>query len=106
MRTLLVVLSLSLLVSALQAAEPNQWLKASDNGLGPGFSPAVVWSPELKRFVFFCGAVSHMFTGERPYDVRSCDPADGLWRNDLPKGAENRGSETGNVKDVSFKSPY
>ena len=36
------------------AAEPavNEWTKVSENGLGPGFSPGLVWSPEQKRFVF------------------------------------------------------
>ncbi|MCX7805425.1 MAG: hypothetical protein N3A38_09585, partial [Planctomycetota bacterium] len=84
----------------------NGWAKVSEGNLGPGFSPGLVWSPDLKRFVFFCGAVSHHFTGERPYDVMSFDPADAKWRNELPKGAEGRGGETGNVKDPGFKSPY
>ena len=82
------------------------WARVERSLLGPGFSPGVVWSPELKRFVFFCGSVSHQFTGERPYDVMSLDPADLKWRNDLPKGAEGRGGETGNVRDVDFKTPY
>ena len=90
------------------AGEPagQSWVKIDENGVGPGFSPGLVWSPELKRFVFFCGVVSHHFSGERPYDVQSLDPQQKTWRNELPKGAEGRGGESGNVKDVPFKSPY
>jgi len=84
----------------------NEWVKISEGNLGPGFSPGLVWSADLKRFIFFCGAVSHHFTGERPYDVMSCNPVDSKWRNELPKGAEGRGGETGNVRDPGFKSPY
>jgi hypothetical protein len=108
MRAILILTATAVLGGAALAAEPaaNGWTKVSENGLGPGFSPGLVWSPELKRFVFFCGSVTHSFIGERPYDVMSFDPADSKWRNDLPKGAEDRGGETGNVKDVPFKSPY
>jgi hypothetical protein len=103
----LVLLAGTWAASAGDAASPaDPWTKVENSLLGPGFSPGVVWSPELKRFVFFCGSVSHMFSGERPYDVMSIDPADWKWKNDLPKGAEARGGETGNVKDVDFKTPY
>ena len=107
------ILVLGLFISLVKSASgdellANQWAMHKDaaTGLGPGFSPGLVWSPEIKRFVYFCGAVSHQFTGDRPYDVMSFDPADGKWRNDLPKEAENRGGEFGNVKDAAFKSPY
>ena len=108
MRFAVILLSALVLVHAVVGAEPevNRWTRVADSDLGPGFSPGLVWSPELKRFVFFCGAVSHHFTGERPYDVQSFDLADRKWRNELPKAAANRGGETGNVKDVPFKSPY
>lgn len=107
MRILSLLLFLSLFVS-LKAddKETNRWSKVSEDGLGPGFSPGLIWSPELKKFIFFGGTVSHSFTGERPYDVMSFDPIEKIWKNDLPKGAENRGGETGNVKDIPFKSPY
>ncbi|MBE7467303.1 MAG: hypothetical protein HS116_27835 [Planctomycetes bacterium] len=91
---------------AVRTSAAGEWTKVAEGSLGPGFSPGLVWSPELKRFVYFCGTISHQFTGERPYDVMSFDPADAQWRNELPKGAEGRGGETGNVKDVGFKSPY
>jgi hypothetical protein len=105
------ILPILLAVCALSAAcgeesSANTWTKVTEDQLGPGFSPGLVWSPELKRFVYFCGSVSHQFTGQRPYDVMSFDPASRSWRNDLPKGAEDRGPETGNVKDVEFKTPY
>ncbi|MCW8130814.1 MAG: hypothetical protein KIS92_10725 [Planctomycetota bacterium] len=101
----LAVLALALPL-AQAASAPNEWAKVAEDGLGPGYSPGLVWSPELKRFVYFCGSVSHQFKGERPYDVMSFDPASPGWRNDLPKGAEGRGSETGNVRDVDYKTPY
>lgn len=108
MRTIAMLVVLGALAGNAFAGESaaNTWTKVSENNLGPGFSPALVWSPELKRFVYFCGAISHEFKGERPYDVMSFDPADTKWRNDLPKGAEDRGGETGDVKDAPFKSPY
>jgi len=36
----------------------------------------------------------------------SFDPAGRTWRNELPKGAEGRGGETGNVRDVELKTHY
>jgi hypothetical protein len=87
-------------------ASTGAWTQIQGSMLGPGFSPGLVWSPEIKRFVFFCGSVSHSFSGERPYDVMSLDPSAPQWRNELPAGAKGRGSETGNVRDVEFKTPY
>jgi hypothetical protein len=106
--TALLAVVLGLAAGTAPASEPvvNEWAKVSENNLGPGFSPGLVWSPELKRYVFFCGVISHHFTSGRPYDVMSFDPADSKWRNELPQGAEDRGRETGNVKDVPFKSPW
>lgn len=86
--------------------EVNKWVKVSEGDIGPGFSPGIVWVPELKKFIYFCGVVDHQFKGERPYDIISLDPAEKIWKNELPKGAEGRGGETGNVKEVPFKSPY
>jgi hypothetical protein len=91
---------------AAPAPSNDPWIKIENSLLGPGFSPGLVWSPELKRFVFFCGSITHHFKGERPYDVMSLDPVNPVWRNDLPEGAEGRGSETGNVADVDYKTPY
>ena len=88
------------------AEQANTWGKVSENAVGPGFSPGLVWSPQLERFVLLCGVVSHHFKDERPYDVVSFHPARRTWRNELPKGAEARGGETGSVKDVAFKTPY
>ena len=36
----------------------------------------------------------------------SLDPKEKIWKNELPKGAESRGGETGNVKEIPFTSPY
>lgn len=94
------------LAAGAEGPAPNQWCKVSENDVGPGFSPGLVWSPHLGRFIFFCGAVSHHFKGERPYDVLSFAPAARAWRNELPKGAESRGGEVGNVRDAEFKTPY
>ncbi|MCX7591872.1 MAG: hypothetical protein N2255_09625 [Kiritimatiellae bacterium] len=86
--------------------EPNKWVQIEGSQLGPGFSPGLVWAPNVRRFVFFAGGISHHFKGERPYDVMSFDPASRKWRNELPAGAEARGSETGMVRDVDYKTPY
>ena len=85
---------------------PNTWVKVSENAVGPRFSPAVIWSKKLKRFVLIGGEISHHFRSERPWDVQTFDLGDRKWRNHLPKGAEKLGGETGNVKDPGFKSPY
>ena len=107
MKSFLTAAGLCLALSVAAAEPPaNEWAKVSDDDLGPGFSPGLVWSPELKRFVFFCGKFGAQHKGERPYDVMSFDPADGKWRNELPKSAEGRGGETGFVKKVPFKTPW
>src|SRR5690606_13417200 len=72
----------------------------------PATSPGLVWSAQLKRFVQFAGLVAHDFTGKRPYDVQSFDPARGRWTNDLPAGAADRGEETGPVTNPGFNTPY
>lgn len=84
----------------------NEWNKISEGDLGPGFSPGVVWSPELQRFIYFCGSISHEFKDERPYDVMSLDLAQRQWLNDLPFGIERPERKVGNVIDIGFKSPY
>lgn len=86
--------------------KPNEWIQIERSELGPGFSPGLVWAPNLRRFIFFSGSISHHFKGERPYDVMSFDPADWKWRNELPPGVQQRGGETGMVRDVDFKTPY
>ena len=104
----------AVLVSAVGAAgqaaagefAPNTWVKVSENAVGPRFSPALVWSPKLKRFLLVGGRISHSFRGERPWDVQTFDVAERKWRNHLPAGAGKFGGETGNVKDPGFKSPY
>jgi len=109
LRPLTIFFSFFLFVTATlrsNETEVNRWQKISENEVGPGFSPGIIWSQELKKFIYFCGSISHSFKGERPYDVMSLDPIDKKWKNELPKGAENRGGETGFVKDVSFKTPY
>lgn len=108
MRILTLLCSLFFFVSIANGDEPelNKWLKSSENEVGPGFSPGIVWSPELKKYIYFGGVVNHSFKGDRPYDIMSFDPTDKKWKNELPKGAENRGGETGFVNEVIFKTPY
>lgn len=88
------------------ASAAMEWRKISEGNLGPGFSPGLIWSPEVKRYIYFCGEVSHQFKGTRPYDVMSYDPATGVWRNELPEGAEKRGPEIGDVEEIPFKTPW
>jgi len=105
------MLALSVLLAlagtgAAAESTPNTWVKVSENAVGPRFSPALVWSKDLKRFLLIGGRISHSFRGERPWDVQSFDVKDRKWRNHLPAGAEKLGGETGNVKDPGYKSPY
>jgi len=88
------------------AAPLNTWRPLSENQVGPRWSPGLVWSAELKRFVLFGGRITHQFKGQRPYDVQSLDLGTGRWQNDLPTGAEKRGAETGFVTDPGFNTPY
>jgi hypothetical protein len=84
----------------------NHWEQVSKDATGPRFSPGLVWSAKLGRFVLFGGRVSHHFKGERPYDVQTFDPARRQWFNHLPAGAEKRGGPSGPVKDPGYKTPY
>jgi len=101
-----VMLWVVLAASVAGAAEINTWEHIAENAVGPQFSPGLVWSSELGRFVFFGGAVSHAFKGERAYDVQTFDIAKKQWFNHLPDAAKDRGGETGSVKDPGYKSPY
>jgi len=93
-------------VGAADAVPVNTWRPLSENQVGPRWSPGLVWSAQLKRFVLIGGRVSHQFKGERPYDVQSLDVKTGQWRNDLPTGAETRGGQIGFVTEPGFKTPY
>lgn len=87
-------------------ASVNHWEMVSKGQTGPRFSPGLVWSKRLGRFVLFGGRVSHQFKGERPYDVQTFSLQKRQWLNHLPPGAEARGGETGTVKDPGYKTPY
>jgi len=106
MRYAVTTLSFVLVAAVASAADVNRWEQISENAVGPGFSPGLVWVKDLGRFVRFGGQVSHAFRGERPYDVQTFDVAERQWFNHLPKNAKERGGETGFVKDPGFKSPY
>ena len=76
--------------SATPAAElpANTWVKLSEGGIGPKFSPGMLYSPKLKRFVLIGGAIGRYPTGGPfPYDVLSAAPGSGVWRNEFPKGS-------------------
>jgi Galactose oxidase, central domain len=82
--------ALLLLASTCFAAElpANTWTKLSDGGIGPKFSPAMVYSPKLKRFVMIGGAIGrYPKGGPFPYDVLSAAPGSGEWRNEFPEGS-------------------
>jgi hypothetical protein len=66
----------------------NTWTKLSEGGIGPKFSPAMVYSPMLKRFVLVGGAIGrYPKGGPFPYDVLSAAPGKGEWRNEFPEGS-------------------
>jgi len=76
-------------VCAFAAELPaNQWVKLSEGGIGPKFSPGMLYSPKLKRFVLIGGAIGRYPTGGPfPYDVLSAAPGGGVWRNEFPQGS-------------------
>ena len=113
-----VILGVSSFVEAVER-EPvvNRWRALLQNEVDPRFSPALVYSAELKRFVLLGGTVSHSFTGERGYDVQSFDPAwfdaasldrknPRAWENELPAAGESWGPRTGVVNAPGFSTPY
>jgi galactose oxidase-like protein len=107
MRTMTVLMMLCATVCASGGeVTANQWEQIAENAVGPQFSPGLVWSKDVGRFVLFGGRVSHSFKGERPYDVQTFDIAKKGWFNHLPEAARDRGGETGAVKDPGYKSPY
>jgi hypothetical protein len=66
----------------------NTWVKLSAGGIGPKFSPGMVYSPKLKRLVLFGGAIGrYPKGGPFPYDVLSAAAGSGEWRNEFPQGS-------------------
>lgn len=109
MRAAIITAWLCLFASFTLAGElkPNQWVKVSENSVGPRDEPGLVWHRGLKRFVLFGGEINHRFVRKpRPYDVQSFDLEKREWRNDLPAAAKGRGEATGTVSDPGFKGPY
>ncbi len=84
----------------------GEWEHVTENVVGPQFSPGLVWSNQLDRFVFFGGTVSHHFRGERPYDVQTFDLEQNTWFNHLPEAAKDRGDETGQVDHPGYATPW
>lgn len=86
--------------------QPNVWAKVDSADTTRAVSPGLVYSERLKRFLCVLGCTAHDFKGERPYEVQSFDLAKARWVNELPAGATTRGEETGNVRQVRFKTPF
>ncbi|MEX0715370.1 MAG: kelch repeat-containing protein [Planctomycetaceae bacterium] len=87
-------------------SRPNEWALVAEGGTGPRVSPALVWSPERKRFVLVAGTISHAHKPPFPYDVLSFDLENGRWDNELPSFGEKWGGPTGPVEPPGFRSPY
>jgi hypothetical protein len=82
----------------------NTWGKLSEGGIGPKFSPGMVYAPKLKRFVLVGGAISrYPKGGPFPYDVLSAAPGSRKWRNEFPKGVDWT-PEFGPAKVPAWKS--
>lgn len=77
------------------AAEELSWVKQEQAMLGPGAPVALVWSPEVKRFMSL-GWVSSMYARRAPYtyDEVAFDSASGRWENWFPAG-KNWGPQFG-----------
>jgi len=89
--SLMMALAMLLLAVSLSHASElptNTWVKLSEGGIGPKFSPGLIYAPTLKRFVMIGGAIGrYPKGGPFPYDVLSAAPASGEWRNEFPQGS-------------------
>ncbi len=67
----------------------NQWVLFDKATMGPDRPIAVVWSPELKRFMSL-GWISSQYDRRQPYsyDELAFDPESGQWENWYPEGKE------------------
>ena len=67
----------------------NQWVRQEKALIGPDAPIAVVWSPQVKRFMSL-GWISGAYDKRAPYtyDELTFDPASGQWENWSPEGKE------------------
>ncbi|MFO7900065.1 MAG: kelch repeat-containing protein [Planctomycetota bacterium] len=101
--TALVFLCVCLCVHAAELPA-NTWAELSQGGIGPKFSPGMVYAPKLGRFVLIGGAIGrYPKGGPFPYDVLSAEPGGGKWRNEFPKDTDWQ-PELGPAKVPPWKS--
>ncbi len=81
----------------------NQWLRQDNAMIGPDAPIAIVWSPEVKRFMSL-GWISGQYDRRAPYtyDELAFDPESGQWENWLPEG-KNWGPRFGLCKTPGWK---
>ncbi|MBL8793357.1 MAG: hypothetical protein JNM56_05610 [Planctomycetia bacterium] len=67
----------------------NQWVKQEKALIGPDAPIAVVWSPQVKRFMSL-GWLSSQYDKRAPYtyDELAFDPVSGQWENWFPEGKD------------------
>lgn len=90
---------------ARAAAEPaNRWAVQDKALIGPDRPVAVVWSPEIGRFMCL-GWISSMYDRRAPYtyDELAFDPESGQWENWYPEG-KDWGPKFGPCQPPSWKS--
>ena len=87
---LLLLLAAALLAASASADEPPKvWTRQDKAMIGPEQPIAVVWSPEVKRFMSL-GWISNQYDRRAPYtyDELAFDPARGEWENWIPAGKD------------------
>ncbi|MHC4916249.1 MAG: Kelch repeat-containing protein [Planctomycetota bacterium] len=100
-----VVAALLAVATAAHAGEApaNNWKKVAER---TGGARMLVWSPKLKRLIFYSPGASLGTDGPAGYDFQSFDPTSGKWSNELPDAAKGRVGDDGAVRHVKHKTPY
>lgn len=91
MRSFIVVLiaAIGFAPAAVQAQAPNEWVRQDKALIGPDEPIAIVWSPQIKRFLSL-GWISSQYNRRAPYtyDELAFDSSSGQWENWYPPGKD------------------
>jgi hypothetical protein len=112
MKKFTIVLAVHCLVLACCNAPPfaraadlpaNEWVRQNKAMIGPDAPVAVVWSPQIKRFMSL-GWISSAYDRRAPYtyDELAFDPDSGQWENWYPEG-KNWGPKFGLCQPPGWK---
>jgi galactose oxidase-like protein len=82
----LLALVLVMSCAALQAAEPNEWVRVCAGKELARVSAAMVWVPKDKAFVLLGGSMGMWKPGSAPYTEMTLNLKEARWENRFPKG--------------------